>query len=185
MVEANKRGAAARQPAHRTEKTSGSCMATLEKAICIAAAAHAGQLDKEGGSYFTHPLRVMAAVEGDDAKIVAILHDVVEDTTVTIDDLRREGFSEELLAGVACVTHHRDEPYTDYVVRCKNLPLARKVKLADLADNSRPDRCLLRADRIDRDLARIHRYMLSYKFLIDRLSESDYRSLMAVYGELD
>jgi len=160
-------------------------MATLEKAICIAATAHSGQLDKEGAPYITHPLRVMAAVEGDDAKIVAILHDVIEDTTVTIDDLRRDGFSESLLSGVECVTHCREESYTDYVIRCKNHPLARKVKLADLADNSRPERCLLRVERVDRDLARIHRYVLSYKFLIDRLSESDYRSLMAVYGELD
>jgi hypothetical protein len=127
----------------------------------------------------------MAAVEGDDAKIVAILHDVIEDTSVTIDDLRRDGFSEDLLAGVECVTHRPEDPYTDYVVRCKNHPLARQIKLADLVDNSRPERCLLRVERIDRDWARIHRYILSYKFLTDRLSESDYRSLMAVYGELD
>jgi len=160
-------------------------MATLEKAISIAVSAHAGQLDKDGAPYITHPLRVMAAVEGEDAKIVGVLHDVVEDTAVTIDDLRRGGFSEDLLVGVECVTHRRDVPYADYVVRCKNHPLARQVKLADLADNSRPERVLLRADRIDRDLARIHRYILSYKFLIDRLSESEYRSLMAVYGELD
>jgi hypothetical protein len=160
-------------------------MATLEKAICIAVAAHSGQLDKEGAPYITHPLRVMAAVEGDEAKIVAILHDVIEDTSVTIDDLRRDGFSEDLLVGVECVTHRPEDPYTDYVVRCKNHPLARKIKLADLVDNSRPERCLLRVERIDRDLARIHRYVLSYKFLTDRLSESDYRSLMAIYGELD
>lgn len=160
-------------------------MATLEKAIRIATTAHSGQRDKDGAPYITHPLRVVAAVEGDDAKIIAILHDVIEDTSVTIDDLRRDGFSESLLNGVECVTHRREDPYTDYVVRCKNHPLARKVKLADLADNSRPERCILRVDRIDRDLARIHRYLLSYKFLIDRLSESDYRSLMALYGELD
>jgi (p)ppGpp synthase/HD superfamily hydrolase len=160
-------------------------MANLENAIRIAVTAHAGQLDKEGAPYITHPLRVMAAVEGIDAKIVAILHDVVEDTAVTIDDLRREGFSESLLSSVECVTHRPDVPYADYVVRCKNHPVARQVKLADLADNSRPDRCLLRVDRIDRDLARMHRYLLSTKFLTDRLNESDYRSLMAVYGELD
>ena len=142
-------------------------------------------LIRKARPYITHPLHVMAAVEGDDAKIVAILHDVVEDTSVTIDDLRREGFSESLLSGVECVTHRREDPYTDYVVRCKNHPLAPQVKLADLADNSRPERCILRVDRIDRDLTRIHRYFLSYKFLIDRLNESEYRSLMAEYGGLD
>jgi hypothetical protein len=160
-------------------------MSTLEAAIRIAVTAHAGQKDKEGAAYITHPLRLMAAVDGEDAKIVAVLHDVVEDTAVTLDDLRCEGFSEAVLTAVACVTHRRDEPYADYVVHCKSHPLARQVKLADLVDNSRLDRCILRVERIARDLARIHRYVLSHKFLTDKLSEPDYRSLMAKYGELD
>jgi hypothetical protein len=160
-------------------------MSTLETAIRIAVTAHAGQTDKGGMPYITHPLRLMGAVDGEEAKIVALLHDVIEDTAVTIEDLRREGFSETVLTAVACVTHRRDEPYSDYVVRCKGNPLARQVKLADLADNSRLDRCILRVERIARDLARIHRYVLSYKFLIDRLSETDYRSLMARHGELE
>jgi hypothetical protein len=160
-------------------------MSTLETAIRIAVTAHAGQTEKGGGPYITHPLRLMAAVDGDDAKIVAVLHDVVEDTAVTIEDLRREGFSEDVLAAVACVTHGRDQSYADYVVRCKNHPVARRVKLADLVDNSRLDRCILRVDRVARDLNRIHRYVLSYKFLTDQLSEPDYRSLMRQYGELN
>jgi hypothetical protein len=160
-------------------------MSTLESAIRVAVAAHAGQADKGGAPYITHPLRLMAAVDGDGAKIVAVLHDVVEDTAVTLDDLRREGFSADILAAVDCVTHRRGEPYADYVVRCKGHPLARQAKLADLADNCRLERCILRVERIARDLARIHRCVLSYKYLTDRLSESDYRSLMAAYGELD
>ena len=64
-------------------------MATIEKALQIAAQAHEGQKDKEGQPYILHPLRVMSRVEGEEAQIVAILHDVVEDTTVTLDDLRR------------------------------------------------------------------------------------------------
>lgn len=160
-------------------------MSTLEAAIRIAVTAHAGQLDKGGEAYITHPLRLMAAVDGEETKMVAVLHDVIEDTTVTLEDLRREGFSETVLAGAACVTHGREEPYADYVVRCKSHPLARQVKLADLLDNSRLDRCILRVERIARDLARIHRYVLSYKFLTDRLGEKEYRSLMALYGELE
>lgn len=160
-------------------------MSNLETAIRIAVTAHAGQKEKGGAAYITHPLRLMTAVDGDEAKIVAVLHDVIEDTTVTLEDLRREGFSETVLSAVTCVTHCRDEPYADYVVRCKGNPLARQVKLADLTDNSRLDRCILRVERIARDLARLHRYVLSYKFLTDRLSEQDYRSLMALYGELD
>jgi hypothetical protein len=160
-------------------------MATLETAIRIAVAAHAGQKEKGGAAYITHPLRLMAAMDCEEAKIVAVLHDVIEDTTVTIEDLRREGFGEDVLTAVAIVTHRRHEPYADYVVRCKGNPVARQVKLADLVDNSRLDRCILRVDRVARDLARMHRYLLSYKFLTDQLSESAYRTLMPVYGELE
>ena len=76
----------------------------------------------------------------------------------------------------------KNEPYADYVVRCKTNPVARAVKLADLEDNTRLDRTILRPDRIARDLARIHRYVLSYKFLTDHLTEADYRALMAAHG---
>lgn len=160
-------------------------MSNLETAIRIAVTAHAGQVDKGGALYITHPLRLMAAVEGERAKIVAVLHDVVEDTHVTLDDLRREGFGEDVLAALDRVTHRREQPYADYVIGCMGDPVARQVKLADLNDNMRPDRCILRAGRIARDLTRIHRYVLSYKFLTDGLSEEDYKSLMASYGELD
>jgi hypothetical protein len=153
-------------------------MASIEKALQIAAKAHEGQKDKDGQPYILHPLRVMQAVEGIDAQIIAILHDVVEDTSVTLEDLRAAGFSETILAGVRCVTHGKEESYADYVVRCKTNPLGRQVKLADLEDNSRLARLLLRPDRLERDLARMRKYGLAYKFLTDRLSESEYRRLM-------
>src|SRR5215218_10373584 len=104
-------------------------MATIEKALRIAAEAHEGQKDKEGLPYILHPLRVMHRVQGEDAQIVAVLHDVVEDTTVTADDLRQAGFSEAVVAAVLCVTHRKDEPYTDYVLRCKGNEVARRVRL--------------------------------------------------------
>src|SRR6185312_6722737 len=97
----------------------GRSLATIEKALQIAARAHEGQVDKEGLPYILHPLRVMAGVQGAEARIVALFHDVIEDTPVTADDLRREGFSEAIIAAVLCVTHCKDEPYADYVVRCK------------------------------------------------------------------
>jgi (p)ppGpp synthase/HD superfamily hydrolase len=153
-------------------------MATIEKALQIATKAHEGQLDKEGLAYILHPLRVMNSVEGEVAKIVAVLHDVIEDTSVTEDDLRREGFGESLITAVRCVTHRRDESYADYVVRCKGNEVARKVKLADLEDNSRLGRTILRLDRIGPDLARIRRYVLSYKFLTDQITEEQYRAAM-------
>jgi hypothetical protein len=124
----------------------------------------------------------MTRVEGEKAQIVAVLHDVVEDTKVTLDDLRRAGFSEEILAAVQCVTHRKEEPYAVYVIGCKHNPIARQVKLGDLADNWRLDRTILRPERLQPDLARIHRYVLSYKFLTDQISEQEYRSLMSQYG---
>ena len=157
-------------------------MATIEKALQIAAQAHEGQKDKEGRPYILHSVRVMSRVEGEEAQIVAVLHDVVEDTKVTLDDLRRAGFSEEILAAVQCVTHRKEEPYADYVVASKHNPIARQVKLGDLADNWRLDRTILRPERLQPDLARIHRYVLSYKFLTDQISEQEYRSLMSQYG---
>jgi (p)ppGpp synthase/HD superfamily hydrolase len=153
-------------------------MASIEKALQIAAKAHEGQKDKEGLPYILHPLRVMQRVEGEQAQIVAVLHDVIEDTAVTADDLRQAGFSEQIIAGVLCVTHRNDETYADYVVRCKANEVARKVKLADLEDNSRLDRTILRPQRFQADVARIRKYLLSYKFLVDHITEEQYRTLM-------
>jgi len=157
-------------------------MATIEKALQIAAKAHEGQVDKEGLPYILHPLRVMNSVEGESARIVAVLHDVIEDTAVTEDDLRQQGFGESVLAAVRCVTHRKGEPYADYVVRCKANEVARQVKLADLEDNSRLGRTILRPDRIGTDLARIRRYVLSYKFLTDQITEEQYRAALEGSG---
>jgi hypothetical protein len=153
-------------------------MATIEKALAIAAKAHEGQKDKEGLPYILHPLRVMQSVRGAEAQIVAILHDVVEDTDVTLADLRAAGFGETILAAVECVTHLRGQPYADYVVCCKANPIARQVKLGDLEDNSRLSRAILRAERMQADLARMRKYVLSYKFLTDQIPEAEYRRLM-------
>lgn len=157
-------------------------MAGIDRAVQIAAQAHAGQKDKDGQPYVLHPLRVMQAVEGEAAKMAAVLHDVIEDTAVTADDLRQAGIDEATIAAVLCVTHNKDESYADYVVRCKGNEVARQVKLADLADNARLERALLRPDRFKDDLKRIHRYYLSYKFLTGRITEEQYRALMAEHG---
>ncbi len=103
----------------RSSLVQGEIMASIEKALQIAAQAHEGQKDKDGQPYILHPLRVMNAVEGESAKVVAVLHDVIEDTSVTAEELRREGFDEAVLAAVECLTHRKGEPYADYVVRCK------------------------------------------------------------------
>lgn len=107
----------------------------LEAAIALAAKAHAGQLDKAGEPYILHPIRVMMRLADDTARIVAVLHDVVEDTKVTLDDLRREGFSEEIVLAVEKLSRRKDETYEQFVERIRPDPLARRVKLADLEDN--------------------------------------------------
>jgi hypothetical protein len=105
-------------------------MATIEKALRIAAEAHEGQTDKDDQPDIIHPLRVMASVEGEETKVVAVLHGVVEDSDTTEDDLRREGFGEPVLAAPACLTHREGESYAEYVVPCKGNEVARRVKLA-------------------------------------------------------
>ncbi|MEZ6087699.1 MAG: hypothetical protein R3C05_06680 [Pirellulaceae bacterium] len=154
-------------------------MGTIEKAIEIAAKAHAGVTDNEGEPYILHSIRVMMGVNGEAARIVAVLHDVVEDTEVTMDDIKSEGFSDGVIAALSLVTHAPDQPYADYVIACKENDIARQVKLSDLRDNSSLARMLLRPERIQRDMARMRKYLLSYRFLIDEISEADYRNLMA------
>jgi len=111
-------------------------MSTLEKALEIATAAHAGAKDKQGDPYILHPIRVMHGVEGEEARIVALLHDVVEDTDVTLDDIRAAGFSEAVVEGLDLVTHRKDRPYSEYVIGCRKSSIATQVKLSDLRDNA-------------------------------------------------
>lgn len=107
----------------------------LEQAIAIAAKAHTGQKDKVGRPYILHPLRVMFRCQSDDAKIVAILHDVVEDTAVTVAELQNVGFGQDILDALDGVTKREGESYDDFVERAAKNPISREVKLADLEDN--------------------------------------------------
>lgn len=111
-------------------------MSTLERAIVIAAQAHTGQVDKAGAPYILHPLRVMQSVHSDVARIASVLHDVLEDTPWTLDALRAEGFSQEVLDALNAVTRQPAETYEDFVQRAGEHPVGREVKLADLFDNA-------------------------------------------------
>ena len=130
-------------------------MATLERAVVIAATAHAGQVDKAGMPYILHPLRVMLALSSLEERIVGVLHDLVEDTGWTLDDLRREGFAEAVVAAVAVDARGLAESYDDFVRRAARQPLGPRVKLADLADNLDLSRI---AAPTARDHARLERY---------------------------
>lgn len=110
-------------------------MSTIEKAIEIAARAHAGQRDKAGAPYIFHPLRLMFAVRTDDERIAAVLHDVVEDTPLTFDDLLRAGFSTAIVDAVRALTKHDGEDRIAAARRAAANPIARAVKLADVGDN--------------------------------------------------
>ena len=110
-------------------------MATIEDAISIAAQAHKGQKDKAGDPYLLHPLRMMLRMNSEGAMMAAVLHDVVEDTGWTLEQLREEGFPDEVLEAVDCLTHRSGESYQEFVERVQTNPIARQVKIADLEDN--------------------------------------------------
>lgn len=107
-----------------------------ELAQSIAAAAHKGQVDKAGKPYIEHPAHVAASIQGDAAKVVAWLHDVVEDTPLTFADLRERGVAPEVIEALKLLTRDESVPYLEYVRSLKPNPLARAVKLADLRHNS-------------------------------------------------
>jgi (p)ppGpp synthase/HD superfamily hydrolase len=109
--------------------------AGIEDAILIAVKAHFGQVDKQGVPYILHPLRVMFAMETDEERIVAVLHDVVEDTPTTLGYLHDCNFSPEVIAAIDALTQREGEVYTDFTLRAKADPLARLVKTADIQDN--------------------------------------------------
>jgi (p)ppGpp synthase/HD superfamily hydrolase len=109
----------------------------LERALALAVEAHEGQRNAVGGPYVLHPLRVMLRLAGEAERVVAVLHDTVENCAdrVTLERLRREGYPEEIIDAIDRLSRRRGESYAAFVERIVPSPLARRVKLADLADN--------------------------------------------------
>lgn len=107
----------------------------LQKAITLATQAHHGQVDKAGKPYIQHPLWVMEQMDTPEAKIVAVLHDTVEDTPITLQRLAKEGFPPEILTAIDAITKREGEEYQDYLQRVQKNPLALKVKIADMQHN--------------------------------------------------
>ena len=138
-------------------------MSTLEQAIAVAVEAHKGQVDKYGQPYILHPLRVMFRLESVVDKIVGILHDVVEDTEMTFADLRQMGYSEEVIEALAGVTRRSDETYAAFVLRSRQHPISRRVKLADLEDNM--DLRRLSSELSEKDFGRLKRYRRAWEQL--------------------
>lgn len=135
----------------------------LEKAIALAVEAHVGQRDKLGGPYILHPLRVMLRLQGETEKIVGILHDVVEDTEVSFEQLAQEGYSAEIIAALDGVTRRENESYSQFIERSLQNPISRRVKLADLEDNMNIRR--LPVEFTKRDHERLQRYRRAWDVL--------------------
>ena len=110
--------------------------AFTKKALRISFNAHKNQLDKSGMPYVYHPFHVAEQMKDEYSTCVALLHDVVEDTDMTFDDLRNEGIDEAVIEALELLTHSPDVPYMDYVAKIKGHPVAEAVKLADLRHNS-------------------------------------------------
>lgn len=140
----------------------------LEKAIQIAVEAHRGQIDKAGKIYILHPMRVMLRGKNETEMIIGILHDTVEDTSVTLDMLRSEGFSEDVLSAIACITKEKGENYGHFIERVLTNPLATQVKLYDIEDNLNRDRI---PNPTPKDEERFQKYKAYHKVIVKRLEE--------------
>lgn len=130
----------------------------LEKAIEIAVEAHRGQIDKAGKVYILHPMRVMLRGRNETEQIVGILHDVVEDTPVTLEMLRLEGFNDVILAAIECITKNQGEEYGDFIGRVLTNPLATQIKLYDLEDNLNRDRIPFPTENDERRFEKYEKY---------------------------
>ncbi len=126
-----------------------------KKAMKLCFAVHRDQQDKSGIPYVFHPIHLAEQMPDEATTITALLHDVVEDSPCTLEELRQMGFPESVLQAVGLMTHTDDTPYLDYVARLKHNPIARTVKLADLRHNSD----LTRLDAVDeKTLIRVEKY---------------------------
>ncbi|MCW8901493.1 MAG: GTP pyrophosphokinase [Gammaproteobacteria bacterium] len=137
-------------------------MSSVDKAIEIAVHAHSGQLDKAGKPYILHPLRIMLKFQNELEQITAVLHDVIEDSELSIKDLESHGFHASVLRAIDCLTKRYNEEYIDFIVRVSADDLATKIKIADLKDNME----LTRLPSVeDEDLLRVQKYKKALNIL--------------------
>lgn len=133
-----------------------------DRALHIAIRAHKGQKDKSGREYVIHPIRVAEQCKNPKAKIVALLHDTIEDTDVTANHLREQGFPEEIIDGVLSVTKREGETYDDFVKRAAENPIGKEVKKADLEDNMDIRRL---KEITETDVERLRKYLRAWLYL--------------------
>lgn len=133
-----------------------------KKALKLCFEAHKNQVDKSGLPYVFHPFHLAEQMKDENTTVVALLHDVVEDTEYTIHDLKKMGFNEEVIEAISMLTHDENVPYEEYVLKLKSNPIASAVKLADLKHNSD----LSRLEKVtEKDLKRVEKYKRAIKIL--------------------
>lgn len=133
-------------------------------ALELAVEKHKNQTDKAGNPYILHPLHVMENVNSKEGKIVAILHDIIEDTDVTEDYLLKIGLSKRIVDAVVALTRSKDIDYQEYIKNLGSNPLAKEVKLADLEHNMDLKRLPTLEEK---DLERNRKYQIAYHYLIN------------------
>ena len=146
-------------------------MNIIQHAYNVMERAHKGQCDKGGKPYFLHPFRVSQEAKNYPwssdfdkfiAEVVALLHDVIEDSEITADDLTHEGFKRNIVRRVVCMTRNENESYMDYIKRISKDKICRIVKMCDLKDNMD----ITRLDKIkEEDIKRLKKYHKAYKYL--------------------
>jgi (p)ppGpp synthase/HD superfamily hydrolase len=140
-------------------------LSSIDQAISIATETHSGQVDKAGQPYILHPLRLMLQFNAEPEMIVAVMHDVVEDSDLEQSDLKKLGFSREVIEAIDCLTKRNDEDYESFILRVLENDLARKIKIADIKDNLN----LTRLNEItDIDLQRIAKYHRALRLLTNK-----------------
>lgn len=133
-------------------------------ALELAVEKHKNQTDKAGNPYILHPLHVMENVGSKEGKIVAILHDIIEDTDITEDYLLKIGLSKRIVDAVVALTRSKDIDYQEYIKNLSSNPLAKEVKLADLEHNMDLKRLPTLEEK---DLERNRKYQIAYHYLIN------------------
>ena len=140
----------------------------LDKAALICVTKHHGQRDKMGCAYFQHPMRVAMRCETDYEKIVALLHDTIEDTDVTPEYLQQEGCPNWIVEAILSVTKREGESYDNFIVRAKKNSIGRVVKIHDLEDNLN----VMRLDEMTPEMAtRFNKYLRAYRYLTSQTKE--------------
>lgn len=137
-------------------------MSSIDVALAIACAAHANQVDKGGCPYILHPLRLMLRFHQENEQLVALMHDVVEDAQVSLDDLMAAGFGSNVICAIDCLTRRDGEDYEQFISRLAGNELARKIKIADIEDNLNLARL---AEVGGDDLSRVVKYHRALQYL--------------------